>query len=238
MSAGNPDQAGFLPLTSSSTTAHATSPTEVVHIAIAFVILTADLVIVLSGRGLIEGGTLAGLLAPVPLLFLLLAIAACLTGFIAHEIAHKLVARRLGYWAEFRMWPTGLALSIITSLGGFLFAGPGATVVEGMDAKDVHGWGVTAVAGPVSNLLFAAGFYGASLATFASDWIASEAFLFLAMINTLFATFNLLPVDPLDGAKVLRWSIGRWAVTFAVAAAALAVALTAFYSSRSPFLTS
>ena len=237
MSAGVPNQADISLLASTSATAHATSPTEVVHIAFAFVVLTADLVIILSGRGLLEGGTLAGLLAPVPLFYALLAIAAGFTGLIAHEIAHKLAARRLGYWADFRIWPTGLLLSLATSLGGFLFAAPGATVVEGMDPTDVQGWGRVAVAGPVSNLFFAAGFYSASLATFGIDWITSEALLFLAMINTLFATFNLLPIDPLDGAKVLRWGIGRWVVTFAVAVTTLAVAFTAFYSARSPFLT-
>ncbi len=62
MSAGVPNQADISLLASTSTTAHATSPTEVVHIAFAFVVLTADLVIILSGRGLLEGGTLAGLL--------------------------------------------------------------------------------------------------------------------------------------------------------------------------------
>jgi Zn-dependent protease len=237
MSAGVPNQARYSLLASTSTTAHVTSPTEVAHIAFAFVVLTADLVVILSGRGLLEGGTLSGLLAPVPLFWLLLAIAAGSTGFIAHEMAHKLAARRLGYWAEFRIWPTGLLLSLVTSLAGFLFAAPGATVVEGMGPTDVQGWGRVAVAGPVSNLLFAAGFYSASLATFGSDWITGEALLFLAMINTLFATFNLLPIDPLDGAKVLRWGVGRWIATFAVAVATLAVASTAFYFFRSPFPT-
>ncbi|HEY1197400.1 MAG TPA: peptidase [Thermoplasmata archaeon] len=215
---------------------HPTSRTELIHVTIAFLVLTADLVIILSGRGLLEGGTLSGLVAPVSLFYVLLAVAAALTGFIAHEMAHKLVARRLGYWAEFRMWPTGLLFSIITSAGGFLFAAPGATVVDGMDPRDRRGWGQTGVAGPVSNLLFAAGFYGASLVTFRIGSDASGALLFLAMINTLFATFNLLPFGPLDGAKVFRWGAGRWAVAFAVAAAFLAISYTALYSYGSPFL--
>jgi Zn-dependent protease len=215
---------------------HPTSRTEVLHVTIAFLVLTADLIIILSGRGLLNGGTVAGLFAPIPLFYVLLAVAATLTGFIAHEMAHKLVARRLGYWAEFRMWPTGLLFSILTSAAGFLFAAPGATVVDGMDPENRQGWGQTALAGPVSNLLFAVGFYAASLATFGIDPFTSDALLFLAMINTLFATFNLLPIGPLDGAKVLRWGAGRWVTAFAVAAAFLAVCYTAFYSYGSPFL--
>ena len=109
-------------------------------------------------------------------------------------------------------------------------------MVDGMDPRDRRGWGLTGVAGPVSNLLFAAGFYGASLATFALASDASAALLFLAMINTLFATFNLLPIGPLDGAKVLRWGVARWAVAFLVAAVFLGVCYTAFYSYGSPFL--
>ena len=217
-------------------TTHRTSRTELVHATVAFLVLTADLMIILSGRGLLEGGTLTGLVAPIPLFYVLIAVAAALTGFLAHEMAHKVVARRLGYWAEFRMWPTGLFLSIISSAAGFLFAAPGATMVDGMDPRDRRGWGLTGVAGPVSSLLFAAGFYGASLATFALASDASAALLFLAMINTLFATFNLLPIGPLDGAKVLRWGVARWAVAFLVAAVFLGVCYTAFYSYGSPFL--
>jgi len=201
---------------------HPTSRTELTHIAISYLVLTFDLVIILSGRGLLVSGS-AGLFAPISLYFVGLAAAAALTGFIAHEMAHKLVARRLGYWAEFRMWPFGLFLSLITSLGGFLFAAPGATLVNGMPYSDVRGWGRTGLAGPVSNLFFAAGFYAASIVTFnLGSWLFAPL-LFLAYINTLFATFNLLPIGPLDGSKVLRWSTGRWAAAFVVAAVALGV---------------
>jgi len=60
------------------------------------------------------------------------------------------------------------------------------------------------------------------------------ALLFLAMINTLFATFNLLPFGLLDGAKVYRWGRSRWLAVFLVSAAFFAVAYTAFYSYGSP----
>lgn len=215
---------------------HRTSRTELTHIAIAFAVLTVDLVIILSGRGFLESGTVSGLIAPVALYYVLLAVAAALTGFIAHELAHKFVARRLGYWAEFRMWPTGLVLSLITSVGGFLFAAPGATMVEGMDPRDVRRWGQTGVAGPISNLLFATGFYAASVVTFRLGSGVFGALLFLAVINTLFATFNLLPFGLLDGAKVFRWGPGRWAIAFVVSAAFLVVAYMAFYFYGSPLL--
>jgi len=215
---------------------HRTSRTELIHIGIAFVVLTVDLVIILSARGLLESGTVASLIAPLPLYFVLLAVAAALTGFIAHEMAHKFVARRLGYWAEFRMWPMGLLLSLITSIGGVIFAAPGATMVDGMDPRDLRRWGETGLAGPATNLVFAAGFYAASALTVSLGPEVFGALLFLALINTLFATFNLLPFGLLDGAKVFRWGVGRWAAAFFGSAAFLGLSYTAFYFYGSPFL--
>jgi len=215
---------------------HRTSRTELTHVVIAFLVLTADLVIILSGRGLLEGGTASGLVAPISTYFVLLAVAAALTGFIAHEMAHKFVARRLGYWAEFRMWPSGLLLSLLTSAAGFLFAAPGATMVGGMDPRNVNGWGRVGLAGPTSNLLFATGFYLASFATYHFAPVLSGGLLFLAVINTIFATFNLLPIGPLDGAKVLRWGTARWLAVFLVSFAFLVLTYTAYYHYGSPFL--
>jgi len=215
---------------------HRTSRTELTHIAIAFVVLTVCLMIILSGHSFLVSGTVTSIIAPVPIYWVLIALAAALTGFIAHEMAHKFVARRLGYWAEFRMWPMGLLLALLSSAGGFLFAAPGATMVQGMDPRDVHGWGQTGVAGPVTNLIFASGFYAASVETFLVHSGIFAPLLFLAMINTLFATFNLLPIGLLDGAKVYRWGRGRWLLAFAVSAAFFAVAYTAFYSYGSPLL--
>lgn len=37
-------------------------------------------------------------------------------GFILHELGHKFTSMRYGYWAEFKLWPQGLILALITSL--------------------------------------------------------------------------------------------------------------------------
>ena len=216
--------------------ARRTSRTELLHIAIAFLVLTVDLVIILSGHGLLASGTVSSIIAPVPLYYVVIALTAALTGFIAHEMAHKFVARRLGFWAEFRMWPTGLFLSLITSIGGFLFAAPGATMVQGLSPRDVVGWGRTAIAGPITNLGFASAFYAASVSAFLVHSDIFAPLLFLAVIQTLFATFNLLPFGLLDGAKVYRWGRARWLTAFVVSAAFLVVAYMGFYFYGSPLL--
>jgi len=189
-----------------------TSRTELLHIAIAYLVLTADLTILFSGGSFLAGR--GGVISTVSLTVVLIAAAAALTGFVAHEMAHKIVAQRLGFWAEFRMSPIGLVLSVITAFIGFLFAAPGATMVGGMSSVDRREWGETSVAGPLTNFSFAALFYLASIAVFSPFHVAVSSLLFLAWINLIFAGFNMLPIGPLDGAKVLRWSVGVWVAVF------------------------
>jgi Zn-dependent protease len=193
-----------------------TSRTEILHATIAFLVLTLDIALVesqLTGRALFGGFTLSGLLGG-----LAFGASAALTGFLLHEMAHKVTAERRGFWAEFRMSPVGLLLSFVTALIGFLFAAPGATVVGGMGSKE--DWGVTSLAGPALNLTEGTVFGVAGLAVLtATPYLGAATFLILlAFINGWFATFNLLPFGPLDGAKVLRWSKPIWATTFALGA--------------------
>jgi Zn-dependent protease len=193
-----------------------TSSTEIFHITVAFVVLTIDIAIVESG--LIGSVQYGGFNPSAVLAGLAFGAAAALTGFLAHELAHKVVAQRLGFWAEFRMSPVGLLFSFVTAIFGFLFAAPGATVVGGMG--DARNWGRTSLAGPALNLVEGSVFAVVGLALNAGD-VFSGAVVFLvllAFINGWFATFNLLPLGPLDGRKVLRWDTRIWATTFAVAA--------------------
>jgi Zn-dependent protease len=194
-----------------------TSPTEVSHVLIAFVVLTIDIALVRTQISVFQSPT--GVAAGVPAFVGGLGVAAlaALTGFVAHEMAHKVVAQRHGFWAEFRMSPAGLLFSLATALFGFLLALPGATVIGGMG--DVREWGRTSVAGPATNLVFGGAFLGAAFwvghAYNAPDLWAS--LMFLAFVNGIFAAFNLLPFGPLDGRKVLRWSPALWTLSFGLA---------------------
>jgi Zn-dependent protease len=58
------------------------------------------------------------------------------------------------------------------------------------------------------------------LAFFALSFYAFQGlFLFAAYISFFMAFFNLLPLPPLDGSKVIAWSLPAWAVSIAIAAA-------------------
>ena len=212
-----------------------TSRTELIHIGVAYVVLTFDLILILTVAGLLFGQTgsfVSRLSAPL----VLAAAGAALTGFVCHELAHKVVAQRHGFWAEFRMSVYGLVVSVITASIGFLWAAPGATLVGGMSEVDRSNWGRTSLAGPMSNVAFAAVFYvvaaGLSLARSPyTVWV-----LLLVFINGWFATFNLIPFGPLDGAKVLRWSRAIWFAAILVCGAFAVIGYLAFYVYGSPFL--
>ena len=208
----NPDfLAGYAPR---PTFRLSTSSTEVLHLAIAFAVLTVDIAIVRTRISIFTAPSGVEIGIPGFLDSLGVAALAALTGFVAHEMAHKVVAQRQGFWAEFRMSPAGLFFSIASALIGFLFALPGATVIGGMG--DIREWGRTSLAGPSVNLGFGAAFLLGGLLV-GQLWNAPflwGSLMFLAFVNGIFAAFNLLPFGPLDGTKVLRWSRALWTLGF------------------------
>lgn len=212
-----------------------TSRTEIAHLSLAFAVLTVDLVLILGGGGLIlQDGQ--GFLANFTPWIVLVSAAAVFTGFLCHELAHKVYAQRHGFWAEFRMSPFGLLFSLITSVAGFLWAAPGATVVSGMSYEDREHWGRTSLAGPVMNAVFGAVFYAGALAAYSSHAWFYLWLLLLAWFNAWFATFNLIPLGPLDGAKVLRWKASVWAIALLAFGSFTAVSTLALYGFVNPFL--
>ena len=150
---------------------------------------------------------------------------AVLTGFLLHELMHKVLAQRYGAWAEFRSNRMGLLFAVVTGFFGIVFAAPGAVYIAG--SLNPRQNGQVSLAGPMTNLALGTGFLGASLAlgTPTSDALAylQGIFILVAYINVFLGGFNLLPVPPLDGSKVFRWNIGIWAAALAATVAVFAV---------------
>ncbi len=132
-------------------------------------------------------------------------------GFVLHELSHKFTARRYGHWAEFRMWPMGLLLALVTSLFGIIFAAPGATYISGVGITKEQN-GRISLAGPLTNVAVALVF-SPLLFIFSSGPLYTLG-VYGVYINLFLAVFNLIPVMPLDGAKVLGWSKERWVLVF------------------------
>jgi Zn-dependent protease len=114
---------------------------------------------------------------------------------VSHEASHSLVARAHG------MQIKGITL--------FIFGGVAELGDEPETARTEF---LVAIAGPISSFLLAAAFF---LLAWALDTLEFAVALqglgyYLAYINTLLATFNLLPAFPLDGGRVLRAALWYW----------------------------
>ena len=143
-------------------------------------------------------------------------------GFIFHELGHKFVAMHYGYYAEYELWPTGLLIALVSSFFGFIFAAPGAVVIysNGMEEKTN---GIISIAGPIVNIILGLIFFLilGSLGDFIYTETGAIVYLICVLgtrINFFLAAFNLLPIPPLDGSKVMAWSVPVWLITFAIAA--------------------
>jgi len=117
-------------------------------------------------------------------------------GFLLHEMAHKYFAQRFGCWSEFRSNDRMLLFAIGLSFLGMVFVAPGAVWINGYMSRKQNG--IVSAAGPITNLVLAMVF----LALSPLGMIATIGFT----INTWLALFNMIPIMPFDGSKILKWN--------------------------------
>lgn len=135
-----------------------------------------------------------------------------------HEYAHALIATKLGDQTPrlsgrltlnpmAHISPLG---AIMIFLCGFGYAKP--VNVNPRNFKDPKkGMALTAIAGPISNLIM--GFVFIFIATLVSNladttstmiYVIYYFLTFAAVVNVNLAVFNLLPIPPLDGSRILQ----------------------------------
>ncbi len=140
--------------------------------------------------------------------------------FFSHEMSHKFVAQHYGCDAEYKMWPLGLVLGLITALipGGFVIAAPGAVYIspyrKGFAFRVANltkkNYGIISLSGPLVNIVIASSL---SLLGFLYPL---DLFGLTARISFFLAFFNLLPIPPMDGSKIINWDKKIWVLVFAI----------------------
>jgi Zn-dependent protease len=112
-----------------------------------------------------------------------------------HELSHSLVARRHGIEIK------GITL--------FIFGGVAEMEDEPPDPKSEF---AMAIAGPIASYGLCAALYGTTAIGIALDWPVPmvAVFRYVAYMNGILATFNLVPAFPLDGGRVLRSILWAW----------------------------
>jgi Zn-dependent protease len=200
------------------------SRTEVVHLVISMFVLTVAFTFALTGNNLIWGVNHSFKPSIIPY-GLLLSFLGIVTAFFFHEISHKIMAQKHKLWAEYRMFPKGLSLALLLGfLAPVVFAAPGAVMFRGGSRE--YETGRIAMAGPLANIIIALIMLPLYFFVFFESDLIVKIIGFIGLINAFLATFNLLPIGPLDGVKIIRWNASVWTVLFIIAVFTLMPMLT------------
>ena len=143
---------------------------------------------------LILGVAFANLLGGLEISSIVVALLTAGSGFLLHELAHKIVAQNYGLNAEFVADYQMLAIALFASFAGFIFAAPGAVYTTGKRSLEQQLW-ITA-AGPITNIVLGILFM----------FLPGQLGSYGSTINIWLALFNLIPLGNIDGKKILEAS--------------------------------
>jgi len=178
---------------------------------IAFIIALTAISLTVGSRYLVFG----------PITFFPIVAASVSLAFLPHELMHRYIARKMGCFSRFVLDPFGLMLTLATAIPfiPFKIIIPGYVLISShyydpITRKRIEG--VSAIAGPLTNLVIA--LIGIVLlntvALLRTNQYLNIFLLYLIIVNSWIAFFNLLPVPPLDGSKIISWKPINWALLF------------------------
>lgn len=148
--------------------------------------------------------------------------------FFVHEIAHKIVAQRKGYWAEFRLTVMGAILTLISIISPiFKIISPGAVMVSGY--ANTENMGRISIAGPATNITLSTAFLAVAFLV-PEDSSIAWVLMVCAALNAWISLFNLIPFGVFDGYKVFLWNKAIWALSFAASVVLTAISYMLIYA--------
>jgi len=149
-------------------------------------------------------------------------IATALAGvsLLAKELAQKATTRALEAHATYELWSPGIVISLLSSLLGVAFTAVSGVTIASESTERYGRWqvnlsvqqlGIIGAIGPLMCLSLGMAFL--MLRTLSPMVLGESLFVVAAEINAYLALFSMVPLRPVDGAKVLRWNMAIWAFT-------------------------
>lgn len=181
-----------------------TSKIEIIDITKAWIALSFAFAVIYADASIING-SLNKIMTTHFLFFFVISLFTAGLGFLLHELGHKFVAQHYGCAAEFRAWDQFLFLAVGLALFiGFIFAAPGAVMINGMITRKENG--IISLAGPLVNYVLGLIFLGLFFILPIGRSVTSIGF----SINMWLGLFNLIPFGNLDGLKIFHWNRIVW----------------------------
>jgi Zn-dependent protease len=140
----------------------------------------------------------------------------CFLAGIAHELTHRLLAHAFKIKVEYRFWPSGSALTLISSYLGNAFSVQGFLLEE--IPQNVAKWkvGIMKLAAPLLStaimLVFA----------YYNSLHPDKIYEAIYTISALWAMAEMLPFSGLDGKDIKEWNSTVWLASFVLVGACYA----------------
>jgi len=162
-------------------------PGEILELGIAFIAVVAAM-------------AYPWILRPNGLIVILLATA---LAFLPHELAHKLAAQTLGFPARFTLSRLGLIVTLLSAFSPLKLIMPGYVRIMS-SYLNKRASGLVSLAGPAVNIAVGLASLFIPLYTFRN---------IILSLSSIIAIINLVPLDGLDGAKIISWNPIVWGAT-------------------------
>ena len=154
-------------------------------------------------------GAITGILNVVPIVFVTVVVTE-----VVYWLTMEVVAKSMGIWSEYRVWPIGIVMLLVFSLAfrsPFCVAGRSKFQCAKPTKKS---FGLISLSGPVACLLLGGIF--AMLLNFGYEQLGSLG----VMVCMTKATFDLIPTPPMNGKEIFDWTKIIWLMLILPSAAA------------------